>query len=70
LIKIEGISDRKEAASFIGGKAVWNNPRGKTLSGTIVGVLGKNGVVKASFKKGLPGHAVGAELNIRRTSLP
>ncbi len=65
LIRIEGIDDRKEAAHFIGRKVTWNSPTGSILMGRIVGVHGRRGVVKARFKKGLPGHAIGVAVTIR-----
>ena len=64
LIAIEGVNDRKGAASFIGRRVIWTSPQGTPLRGKIVGVHGNSGVVKSSFKKGLPGHAIGAELSI------
>jgi large subunit ribosomal protein L35Ae len=65
LIRIEGINDRDKAARFIGRTVTWKSPRGHPLMGSIVGVHGRRGVVKARFKKGIPGHAIGAELTIR-----
>lgn len=65
LVKIKGIDDRNEAASFIGRKVLWRSPKGAFLIGTIVGVHGRGGVVRARFTKGLPGQALGAELLIR-----
>ena len=64
LVKILGIKNSNEAARFIGKKVIWKNPRGTALGGTIVGVHGRKGVLRASFKKGLPGQAVGSELDI------
>jgi large subunit ribosomal protein L35Ae len=65
LIKLKGITDRKAAARFIGMQVIWNNPNGHFLKGKIVGVHGRKGTVKASFRKGLPGQAIGEELIIR-----
>ncbi len=65
LIKMNGIDDRKEAARFIGRQVTWTSPMGNLLMGCIVGVHGRRGVVRARFKNGLPGHALGSELTIR-----
>ena len=65
LIRIEEITNRKEAARFIGKQVVWKNPKGTSLVGKVVGVHGRRGVLKARFTKSLPGQAVGAELIIR-----
>jgi large subunit ribosomal protein L35Ae len=64
LIRIEGINNRKEAARFIGREVVWKNPKGTSLRGKVVGVHGRGGTLKASFKKSLPGQAIGSELTI------
>jgi len=65
LIKMKGIDDRKEVARFIGWQVTWTSPTGNLLRGRIVGVHGRRGVVRARFKKGLPGQALGSELTIR-----
>ncbi|MEM2146363.1 MAG: 50S ribosomal protein L35ae [Candidatus Jordarchaeaceae archaeon] len=64
LIKIQGIESDKDAAKFIGKKVIWQAPSGKRISGKIVKVHGKNGVVRAYFKHGLPGHSLGTEIKI------
>ena len=63
LVKIEQFDD-KGAAEFIGRKVTWESPSGNILTGKIVNIRGGNGVLKAIFKKGLPGQAIGKELNI------
>jgi len=64
LIKTDGVTDRNEAARFIGRKVLWNNPKGEPIIGKIVGIHGRRGVLKASFRKGLPGQALGTMLTI------
>lgn len=64
LIKIQGIESDKDAAKFIGKTVIWQTPSGKRISGKIVKVHGKNGVVRAHFKHGLPGHSLGTEIKI------
>ena len=65
LLTIEHIDTRDKAAQYIGRNVIWRRPRGNALIGKITGVHGRNGVLKARFKKGLPGQAVGVELDIR-----
>lgn len=64
LIKIDQIDDKDKAAAYIGKKATWKTQRGNLIVGTIVGVLGGNGVLKVRMRNGLPGQAIGKELNI------
>ena len=65
LLTIEHIDTRDKAAQYIGRNVIWRSPKGNTLIGRITGVHGRKGVVRARFKKGLPGQAVGVELDIR-----
>jgi large subunit ribosomal protein L35Ae len=54
IIQFSGIKSASSAARLIGRKVAW--PVGKrTLRGEIVALHGKKGLVKARFKKGLPG---------------
>ena len=65
LVKIDQIDDKKKAAAYIGKKATWKSPSGNTLTGNILRVHGGNGLLKANFRKGLPGQAIGKELDIK-----
>lgn len=65
LVKINRVDDRNMAAKYVGKKIVWKSPKGKILAGKIVGLHGRKGVLKARFRKSLPGEAIGTELTIR-----
>ncbi|WXG40479.1 MAG: 50S ribosomal protein L35ae [Candidatus Freyarchaeum deiterrae] len=64
LIKIQGIDSDKEAAKFIGKTVIWKTTSGKEMRGKITKIHGKNGVVSAHFKHGLPGQAIGTEIKL------
>jgi large subunit ribosomal protein L35Ae len=58
--KINSVS---EAAQLIGRKVAW--PVGeRKCTGKIVSLHGKNGLVKARFRKGVPGQALGSQVEI------
>jgi large subunit ribosomal protein L35Ae len=59
ILKPLGIEDRESAAQLIGRKVVWRTPTGRKMVGKIVKTHGSNGEVKAVFKPGLPGQALG-----------
>ena len=65
LVNIDRIDTSDKAAKYIGRKVVWRSQKGNTLIGKIIGVHGRNGVLKARFKKGLPGQAMGTELEVQ-----
>ncbi|HTY74053.1 MAG TPA: 50S ribosomal protein L35ae [Candidatus Nanoarchaeia archaeon] len=64
LIQFSSI-DNKEAGKLIGQKVMWKGEK-NSIGGKIVGLHGKNGVVIAKFKKGLPGQAIGTTLELIR----
>ena len=64
LIKIQGINNDKEASKFIGKTVIWKTTSGKEMRGKITKIHGKNGVVSAHFKHGLPGQAIGTEIKL------
>jgi large subunit ribosomal protein L35Ae len=61
LIKIPGIDSRSKASLLIGKKVFFGK-----LVGKIVALHGGKGVVRARFKKGLPGQAIGKEVEIKQ----
>ena len=52
-----------QAGLFIGKRIVWKGVN-KKLIGRIVGFHGRNGVVRARFKKGVPGQALGTTVEL------
>lgn len=56
ILKFPAVKTAEAAAQLIGRKVAW--PIGKrTMRGKIVSLHGKNGLVRARFRKGLPGLA-------------
>ena len=65
LMKIQGVNDKAAAAKIKGKKVVWTAPSGKKITGTVAQPHGDKGVVRVHFKeKGLPGQALGDEVDI------
>ncbi len=63
LLSFSGIESVGRAAQLIGRKVAW--PIGKHgARGKIVAVHGKNGLVRARFRKGIPGEALGSLVEI------
>lgn len=61
------VADNAEAAKKVIGKtATWTSPAGKTLSGKISALHGRNGNVRAIFSNaGLPGQSLGQKVKIQ-----
>lgn len=66
LLEIPTITTRKKAAEFVGKTAIWKSPgkQEKIITGKISSAHGGNGVVRAIFEKGLPGQAIGTNVEI------
>ena len=60
----EGVTHKDEAAKLIGKKVTWTTPSGKTITGEVNRVHGRKGTIIAKFEKGLPGQALGTEVDI------
>jgi len=62
IIQFSEVKSASDAARLIGRKVAW--PIGKrTVRGKIIAVHGKNGLVRARFRKGLPGQ-IGTRVEI------
>jgi large subunit ribosomal protein L35Ae len=63
ILRFPGIESVGEAGRLLGRKIAW--PVGKReVRGKIVAVHGKNGFVRARFRKGVPGQALGSLVEI------
>jgi large subunit ribosomal protein L35Ae len=59
LIQIKDVHSSSEVGRLVGRRVVVKF-EGNSFVGRILGVHGRNGVVKVKFKRGLPGNAIGA----------
>jgi large subunit ribosomal protein L35Ae len=59
-----GLKTREAAAKMAGENVAWKSPAGKYIKGTIRGSHGNKGLVRAIFEKGLPGQAIGTEVEV------
>lgn len=64
VIRFDGIDSDEKAAKLIGRTVIWVNHKGKELRGKIVSCHGNGGAVRAKFKKGLPGEALGTTVKL------
>ena len=65
LIEAEKVASKADAAKLVGKKVVWKSPAGKAIFGTVTALHGGKGVVRARFNKGLPGEAVGSQIEFK-----
>lgn len=63
IIQFPHVNSVSEASRLIGRKVAWNNGETKII-GKIVDLHGKKGLVRARFRKGLPGQALGTTVQL------
>jgi large subunit ribosomal protein L35Ae len=63
LLKFPNVKSAGEAAQLIGRKVTWPVSEKKCI-GKIVDVHGRKGIVRARFRKGVPGEALGTFIEI------
>jgi large subunit ribosomal protein L35Ae len=63
ILQFPNIKSSNEAARLIGRKVAWP-VRERKIRGKIVALHGKKGLVRARFRKGLPGLALGTPIEI------
>ncbi|HDQ60083.1 MAG TPA: 50S ribosomal protein L35ae [Candidatus Woesearchaeota archaeon] len=64
LIKIDGVG-YKTAPKYLGKKVIVNLPKLVKMTGKVIALHGKNGVVRARFSKGLPGQVLGKACEVK-----
>ena len=64
VVSVDGVTDRASAQGIIGRRVCWKPSTGKEIVGTVSKAHGNSGAVLVRFDKGLPGQAVGTELEI------
>ncbi len=65
VVEINGIDSKEKASTLSGKRIAWKTPTGKEIVGKITKAHGNKGAVLARFNKGLPGQAVGTDVEIQ-----
>jgi len=63
IIQFPQITSVSEASRLIGRKVAWRNGETRII-GKIVDIHGRKGLVRARFRKGLPGQALGTTVEL------
>ena len=64
LILFPNVKSRSEASKLIGRKVAWTDGKKNTIVGVILSPHGNKGLVRARFRRGLPGQALGTTVRI------
>jgi len=63
LIQFNEVTSGAQAGQLIGQKVIWKSEN-KTLSGKIIDIHGKKGILRVKFKNGVPGQAIGTTVEL------
>jgi large subunit ribosomal protein L35Ae len=64
VLQPEKTKTKEDAAKLLGKKVEWTTSAGNKMVGEVTRVHGNSGAVVARFEKGLPGQALGTEIQI------
>ena len=62
----DGFSKKEQAEKILGKKVSWQTPSGKEIVGKVTRAHGSKGAIIGRFEKGLPGQALGTEVEIEK----
>ncbi len=65
VLKTDDVKSREEAKKKVGKKVTYKTSGGKEIIGKVSHPHGNKGAMLARFKKGLPGQAIGEEVEIK-----
>jgi ribosomal protein L35AE/L33A len=64
LITFNNVTDVSLAGKLLGQKVIWKNGKNK-FTGKIVGMHGRNGMVRVKFANPVPGQAIGSLVELK-----
>ncbi|MEM1586246.1 MAG: 50S ribosomal protein L35ae [Candidatus Bathyarchaeia archaeon] len=64
ILQFPGINSRFDAGQLIGKRVSWSDGKKNIIVGVIVAPHGNKGLVRARFRRGLPGQALGTEVKL------
>jgi large subunit ribosomal protein L35Ae len=67
LLEVDGTDSKEKAEKFVGKSVSWKSTgkEPKVITGKIASSHGNKGVLRAIFERGLPGQAIGSEVEIK-----
>ena len=65
ILKVEGITTKEKTKDVIGKQMVWKSSSGKEIKGKVSNYHGNSGNVRAILERGVPGQAIGDEVEIK-----
>lgn len=64
VVMIDEVKTKDDAKKLMKKKVEWTTPSGKKITGEVSKVHGNKGAVLVKFEKGLPGQALGTDVEV------
>lgn len=64
IVSVGGVDNREAAAKFAGKKVVFKTKNGE-IKGEVASAHGNSGALRVRFERGMPGQAIGQDLDIQ-----
>lgn len=64
VIDVTDSTSKEDAEKLLGKKVSWTSPGGKKIEGEVTRIHGGKGNIVARFERGLPGQAIGTEVEL------
>ena len=65
IVKVEGVDSKEDAEKLVGKEVVWKTPAGREIKGKVTATHGNKGALRVRFEKGMPGQAIGSEVEVK-----
>ena len=65
IVKVEGVDSKEDAEKLVGKEVVWRTPAGREIKGKVTATHGNKGALRVRFEKGMPGQAIGSEVEVK-----
>lgn len=63
IVSVEGVESREEAQKLVGKDVTYDTGKNK-IAGEVASAHGNSGALRVRFEKGMPGQAIGKEVQI------
>ncbi|MAG45759.1 MAG: 50S ribosomal protein L35ae [Nanoarchaeota archaeon] len=65
ILKVENVDSKDKTKDLIGKEMIWKSPSGKEIKGKVSNFHGNSGAVRVILSKGVPGQAIGEEVELK-----
>lgn len=65
IVVVEGVNDKKKAATYVGKPVTFKTETGNEITGKVASAHGNSGALRILFEKGMPGQSLGKTVELK-----